>query len=268
LQLFYLNVAYVSHTCCKRMSDMFHLFQMYVAFECFMLQVQTTGVGVHEGGQGQAAATDAWRRRRPPPTVWEGGTGCAVLLWKRRGESLVWPGRDGRRVGVEEAGASHPSSLCNGSEAGGLDVTGGLDVSVGNKAGTGGRRIRANGVEQPAADFWTDASGRPGAGAAKKFNNRRCIILTSIKASKRTLFGPLRRTATGEPRHSAERHKIQRRVMGTLAGTHVLDLPKQGKEAHHHCHAWFFAGGINRTTNKTARTCNGHTSAHVCTYFT
>jgi hypothetical protein len=168
LQLFYLNVAYVLHTCCKHMSDMFHLFQMYVAFECFMLQVQTTGVGVHEGGQGQAAATDAWRRRRPPPTVWEGGTGCAVLLWKRRGESLVWPGRDGRRVGVEEAGASHPSSLCNGSEAGGLDVTGGLDVSVGNKAGTGGRRIRANGVEQPAADFWTDASGRPGASAAKK----------------------------------------------------------------------------------------------------
>jgi hypothetical protein len=52
---------------------------------CFMLQVQITGVGVHEGGQGQAAATDAWRRRIPLPSVWGGGTGRAVLLWKWRG---------------------------------------------------------------------------------------------------------------------------------------------------------------------------------------
>ena len=58
LQLFYQDVAYVSHTCCKRLSQMFHLFQMYVAFECFMLQVHTTDVSVHEGGQGQAVATD------------------------------------------------------------------------------------------------------------------------------------------------------------------------------------------------------------------
>ena len=49
LHLFYLDVAYVSYICCKRMSQMFHLFQMYVAFECFMLQVQSAGVGVHEG---------------------------------------------------------------------------------------------------------------------------------------------------------------------------------------------------------------------------
>jgi hypothetical protein len=70
LQLFYLDVAYVSHTCCKHMSQMFQLFQMYVAFECFMLQVQTAGVGVREGEQGQAAATDAWRRRRAPQVVW------------------------------------------------------------------------------------------------------------------------------------------------------------------------------------------------------
>ena len=39
LHLFYLDVAYVSHTCCKGMSQKFHLFQMYVAFDCFMLQV-------------------------------------------------------------------------------------------------------------------------------------------------------------------------------------------------------------------------------------
>ena len=101
-------------------------------------------------------------------------------------------------------------------------------------------------------------------GIWEKFNNRRCIISTNIKASKRTLFGPLlcHRWA------SAERHKIQRRVMGTLAGTH---LPKQGKrDTMHHCHAWFLpAGSINRTTNKTARTCMQRTRAHmyyVCTY--
>jgi hypothetical protein len=69
LQLFHLDVAYVSHTCYKCMSQMFHLFQIYVAFECFMLQVQTGRVGVHEGGQGQAAATNAWSRRTPPPVV-------------------------------------------------------------------------------------------------------------------------------------------------------------------------------------------------------
>jgi hypothetical protein len=112
-------------------------------------------------------------RAKPRPPTHGGGVGrhrhCGKEAQAARcycgrdgGESLVWPGRDGRRVGVEEAGASHPSNVCSGSEAGGLDV------SVGNKAGTGGRRIRANGVEQPAADFWTDASGRPGASAAKK----------------------------------------------------------------------------------------------------
>jgi hypothetical protein len=38
-----------SHIYYKRISQMFHLFQMYVAFERFMLQVQTASVGVHEG---------------------------------------------------------------------------------------------------------------------------------------------------------------------------------------------------------------------------
>ena len=32
----------------------FICFQMYVAFECFMLQVQTANVGVHKGGQAVA----------------------------------------------------------------------------------------------------------------------------------------------------------------------------------------------------------------------
>jgi hypothetical protein len=67
--LFQMYVAYVSHTCCKQMFQMLHMFQMYVAFECFMLQVQTANVGVHEGGQSQAAATNTCRRRMLPLAV-------------------------------------------------------------------------------------------------------------------------------------------------------------------------------------------------------
>ena len=89
----------------------------------------------------------------------------------------------------------------------------------------------------------------------EKFNNRRCIISTNIKASKRTLFGPLlcHRWA------SAERHKIQRRVMGTLAGTH---LPKQGKETP--CIIIVMHGSCRRDRSTAQRTkqpghaCNGH----------
>jgi hypothetical protein len=53
LQLFYLDVAYVFHTHVASICPKcFYLFQMYVAFECFMLQVQIADVGVHEGRQG------------------------------------------------------------------------------------------------------------------------------------------------------------------------------------------------------------------------
>ena len=67
-----------------------------------MLQVQTAGIVVHEGGQGQAMATEVWRRPRPRSAV------------------------------VEEAGARHLSSVGSGSEADGLDA------SMGNRAGIGG----------------------------------------------------------------------------------------------------------------------------------
>jgi hypothetical protein len=48
---------------------MLHMFQMYVAFERFMLQVQTANVGLHKGGQSQAAATNTCRRRMLPLAV-------------------------------------------------------------------------------------------------------------------------------------------------------------------------------------------------------
>jgi hypothetical protein len=37
LQVFYLDVAYVSQICCKCTFQMFHPFHIYVAFKCFML---------------------------------------------------------------------------------------------------------------------------------------------------------------------------------------------------------------------------------------
>jgi hypothetical protein len=44
LQMFYLDVAYVSHICCTYMSQMFHLLQTYVAFKCFMLYVYVSNI--------------------------------------------------------------------------------------------------------------------------------------------------------------------------------------------------------------------------------
>jgi hypothetical protein len=70
-----------------------------------------------------------------------------VLLWlgKRRGESSERSRRDGCRTGVEEAGASHPSSEDSGYEASGSNASGG------NRAGVGGVQIQADGAEQPHA---------------------------------------------------------------------------------------------------------------------
>ena len=42
-----------------------------------------------------------------------------------RGESSGRPIRDGRRACVEEAGASHPSSVDNGSKVSGSDASAG-----------------------------------------------------------------------------------------------------------------------------------------------
>jgi hypothetical protein len=70
---------------------------MYVVFECFIFQVQTTSVGVHEGKQGQAAVIDTWRRCKPLLAVWRGCTSHAVLC-ARGGASLLGS--------VEETGAA------------------------------------------------------------------------------------------------------------------------------------------------------------------
>jgi hypothetical protein len=103
---------------------MFHLFQIYVAFECFMLQVQIVSVGVPWGRAGPS------RSHRRVEEVQ--ATTCGV---RRRHGS--------RGTIMEEAGASHPGSMGSGSEVGGLDA------SAENKGGAGGARIWADETEQP-----------------------------------------------------------------------------------------------------------------------
>jgi hypothetical protein len=39
LQVFYLNIVYVSHICCNNMFQIFQLFESYVAVSVFILQV-------------------------------------------------------------------------------------------------------------------------------------------------------------------------------------------------------------------------------------
>jgi len=68
LQVFYLDVAYVSCICCKCMFQMFHLLQTYVAFKYFMcLDVCSESHGARPGQRGNghdepdAGGQGAWR---------------------------------------------------------------------------------------------------------------------------------------------------------------------------------------------------------------
>jgi hypothetical protein len=92
---FYLDVAYVlTHMLQQYVTNVSVVLVLcrilYVAFECFTLQVQTAGVGVYEGGQDQAVAK---RHKARGAVVEEAGESLpsgleetsAASLWKRRG---------------------------------------------------------------------------------------------------------------------------------------------------------------------------------------
>jgi hypothetical protein len=66
--------------------------------------------------------------------VWGGDIVHVALLGKRHGKSCGQPGRDEHCISVEEARASHPSSMGNRSEAGGLDVSEGNPSRQGRAA--------------------------------------------------------------------------------------------------------------------------------------
>jgi hypothetical protein len=85
-QLFYLDVAYIFT----------HMLRAYILNVSSISNVRYIRVfhiasadGVHKGGQGQAAAINVWRSCELPLAMWGGGTGCAVLSWKRRGR-VFW----------------------------------------------------------------------------------------------------------------------------------------------------------------------------------
>ena len=84
---FILDVAYVSHICCKCMFQMFHLLQTYVAFKCFMLQVFQRVTGAWPGLQGKG---------RDEPGLADGGRGAPRVLPARR-ERRSSGGRSGGR---------------------------------------------------------------------------------------------------------------------------------------------------------------------------
>jgi hypothetical protein len=56
----YLDVAYISHTYCNCMFQMFYLLQSYVASKCFMLQRQRV-LGARPGHRGWGAASRGWQ---------------------------------------------------------------------------------------------------------------------------------------------------------------------------------------------------------------
>jgi hypothetical protein len=73
----------------------------------------------------------AGRAKPRPPTCGGGASRRRRCGEEAGGESSGRPRRDRRRTGMEEAGASHPSSVGSGYEAGCSDA------SVGNEAGAG-----------------------------------------------------------------------------------------------------------------------------------
>jgi hypothetical protein len=63
LQVFYLDVPYISQICCKCIFQMFHLFQIYVAFKCFMLQMFRVSEVCSESHGGTARTLGEGARR-------------------------------------------------------------------------------------------------------------------------------------------------------------------------------------------------------------
>jgi hypothetical protein len=122
LQVFYLDIVYISHTCCKCMFQMFHLLQMYVAFKCFhvasvscfrVMFRESLGHGPRTVRRG-AASADRRMGRAARPGSYERGVLVLILApvscpHRERGEvqgkgaTGTGPGeadRDGVRVRV------------------------------------------------------------------------------------------------------------------------------------------------------------------------
>jgi hypothetical protein len=106
------------------MFQLFDLFSVVCCSKCFMLQVQTAGVGVDE---------DDGAKLQPPTQ--EEGAWCG----RDEGESSGRHGRDERGASVEKTEASHHDGMGSGAEA--SDPNAGMR----NRDGANGARIQADG---------------------------------------------------------------------------------------------------------------------------
>jgi hypothetical protein len=124
LQVFNLDVAYVSHICCNSIFQMFHLCLIYVVSECFMLQV------FHEG-----MASDVRMAQ------------CRRTGTQRAGGRLLSPAHaEGERGGGPREGAGHSDGAGCACEAGAGCM------AIHPDARSGGRRSPA--VPTGAAPGW------------------------------------------------------------------------------------------------------------------
>jgi hypothetical protein len=157
LQEFVQNVSSISDTCCRCFIyvlmlqwlcciykfKMFHLFQAYVAIvssECcksrFRCRVVERG---RESYRRSHDDVDVGRRRRAHAPVWK-RQGSHPSGMEEVGAKQC--GRDGRGIGVEETGPSHPCNMGSGAKGSG--------PNAGARSGVGmsGARIRETRVEQ------------------------------------------------------------------------------------------------------------------------
>jgi hypothetical protein len=98
-------------------------------------------------------------------SMWGGGAGRAVLVWKRRGShpsgveeaGIKRCGRGGRGAGVKDTGPSHPGNMGSGVEGSGPNT------SVGSGAGASSTRIRETRTKQVRASGHAQPSEHPSA---------------------------------------------------------------------------------------------------------
>jgi hypothetical protein len=137
--VFYLDVAYVANVCSKcfiRSRCMLQLFHLSVAKVDL-----NVGLLSEEEGASAGAMT---------ASMWGGDVGRVAPVWKRLGShpsgmeevGAKQCGRDGRGIGVEETGPSHPCNMGSGAKGSG--------PNAGARSGVGmsGARIRETRVEQ------------------------------------------------------------------------------------------------------------------------
>jgi hypothetical protein len=154
----------VIHVCCKSLLKMFHLFQTHVAsvlsgcciccngyvtnicskcFICFrhMLQLFHLSVTKVDMDVGLLSKEESSSAGAMAVSMWGGGAGHTMSVWKRQGSHLSSVeevgvkqcGRGGRGASVEEMGPSHRGGVGGGAEGSGPNAGAGSGAGVGGE---------------------------------------------------------------------------------------------------------------------------------------